>query len=364
MVQTIKIINHVRYNLELSLDSIIRNGGSIYQFLSFLDIEHIVLDIEKKYKRTPQYHVKGMLMLAIAYHTYDIGYEKTLKKLSDFDKDILNFKYRKSPSSSKLCDFITKQITKDDLENIMLQIASIFYNIISAKAWIKIAHFDSTPIEGSRYDKYAVYNPHYKCKMYKGHIMMFGTIPMFMLFTDGTTNDKNPMDEFLDKISVLNMKFHEFNLDAGYDKYELFADIWHYFGAKPNIAIREDATINEKGTMTGIDKIVNKNWKEGVNNNTPIDEKLQFLYNKDKREHVGAFFRNNVLENYSGFSYPLRGHQERIHSNIKKTVKFDVRHVHNKNKELHSLWSFVSYQLLCLTSMQNGLKPNKFGFLL
>jgi len=364
MVCKIELINHEKYSLELSLESIIRNGGSVYQFLAFLKFDNIIADIEKEYKRTPQYHVKGMLMLAIAYHIYDIGYEKTLKTLSEFDKDILNFKNAKIPSSSRLCDFVTKQLTIDKLEKIMLQIALELYNIRSSNTMIKIANFDSTPVEAARYDKYATYNPHYKCKMYKSHIMMFGTLPLFMLFTDGTTNDKNPMDEFIDKINILSMKFHEFNLDAGYDKYELFAHIWHYFGAKPNIAIREDAVINEKGTIKGINHKINKYWKEGINTSSPTNKKLELLYKKGDIEQVGAFFRNNVLENGQGFAYPFRGHQERTHCSIKKTVKFDVRYVHNKNKKLHTLWSFISYQLLCLTSMQNGLKSNQFGFLL
>lgn len=360
----IQIIPCERYNLELNLDSIKKDGGSIYQFLSFLKINNIVSNIEKEYQRTPQYHVKGMLMLAIAYHLYDIGYEKTLKKLSEFDKNILNFKGGKIPSSSKLCDFVTNQLTANQLEKMMLEIALMLYKIIDAKTWIKIANFDSTPIEASRYDKYAIYNPHYKCKMYKGHIMMFGTVPLFMAFTDGTTNDKKPMDDILTKISVLNFKFTEFNLDAGYDKYELFAKIWHYFGAKPNIAIREDAVINEIGSITGIDKIINKCWKEGVNKCTPINKKLKFLFKKGKLEQVGAYFRNKILEIGQGFAYPFRGHQERTHCSMKKTVKFDVRYVHNKNKKLHTLWSFISYQLLCLTSLQNGLKPDGFGFIL
>ena len=360
----IQIVPCEKYNLELNLNSIIKDGGSIYQFLSFLKIDNIVKDIEKEYQRTPQYHVKGMLMLAIAYHIYDIGYKKTLKKLSQIDKTILNFKTEKIPSSSKLCDFVTNQITETKLEKMMLEIALMLYKIIDAKVWIKIANFDSTPIEASRYDKYALYNPHYKCKMYKGHIMMFGTVPLFMKFTDGTTNDKKPMDEILSKIKILNFNFTEFNLDAGYDKYELFAQIWHYFGAKPNIAIRGDAAINDIGTIDGIDNVINKFWREGVNKSTSFNEKLNFLIKKGKFKQVGTYFRNQIIEIGQGFAYPFRGHQERTHCNIKKTVKFDVRYVHNKNKKLHTLWSFITYQLLCLTSLQNRLKPEGFGFIL
>ena len=41
----------------------------------------------------------------------------------------------------------------------------------------KEAKIDSTPLEASRYDKHADYNPHYGCKMDKAHITMVGTYP-------------------------------------------------------------------------------------------------------------------------------------------------------------------------------------------
>jgi len=355
--------NHVKNIQEINLEYIIRNGGSIYQFLYFIDFKDIILEIEKDYIRIPQYHVKGMLMLAIAYHIENIGYEKTLKKVSELDKNILNFKNEKFPSSSKLCDFVTKQLTVIKLENLMLKIASELYTILHKQVMIKIAHFDSTPIEASRYDKYALHNPHYKCKMYKGHIMMFGVVPLFMKYTIGTTNDKAIMPDFFKKIKPLKMKFHEVNLDAGYDSVENFAQINYTFDAKPNIAIREDAIIHNEGTIDSINKKINKAWKQGMNIRKPILEKLDYLYNQGELEIVGSYFRNQVINIGQGYSYPFRGHQERTHANIKKRVKFDVRYVHNKNKELHCLWSFISYQLLCLTALQNNLKTDSFGFI-
>ena len=363
MVTTTKYINHVRYNQELNLDYIIENGGSIYQFLSFLDFDDIILEIEGSYQRTPQYNVRGILMLAIAYHFENIGYENTIRKVSDLDKDILNFKHNKMPSSSKLCDFVTKQITKKQLKELMFKIGFKLYQIQSILVLLKIAHFDSAPNESSRYDKYAKYNSHYKCKMYKSHILMFGTIPLYMKFTNGTTNDKKIMNDFFNEIKHLGFKFHEMNLDAGYDSYEINAKIWKTFGAKPNIAIRENAVINKKGTIQTINNKINKAWKEGMNINKSIEEKLEYLFNKNEIEMVGSFFRNKTIKNGLGFSYPFRNYQERTHNSIKKTVKFDTRFLHNKNKKLHILWSFISYQLLCLTALQNNIKSSTFGFI-
>jgi hypothetical protein len=304
-----------------------------------------------------------MLMLAIAYHFEGIGYEKTLKNVSEFDKDILKFKNNKMPSSSKLCDFVTKQLSVEKLEKIMLNIASQLYKIQSQKVMIKIANFDSTPVEAARYDKYALYNPHYKCNMYKAHIMMFGVIPLYMKFTDGLTHDNSIIKEFFEKIKPLQLKFHEMNLDGAYDSKNTFAQVWKTFGAKPNIGIRENAVINEIGTIKSINKRINKAWKHGMNIKKPIYEKLDYIYNQGKSKVVGAYFRNQILEIGQGYAYPFRNRQEQTHGNIKKIVKFNVRYVHNKNKELHTLWSFISYQLLSLTALQNSLKINSFGFI-
>ena len=363
MVSLIKYVNHVKFDQEINLDQIIKNGGSIYQFLFFLDFDDIVLKIESSYKRTPQFNVKGMLMLSIAYYFEKIGYENTIRKVSELDKGILNFKYNKMPSSSKLCDFVTKQITKEQLKKLMLKIGFQLYQIQSSRSMIKIAHFDSTPNESSRYDKYARYNSHYKCKMYKSHILMFGTIPLYMKFSNGITNDKKIMNDFFNDINHLNLNFHEMNLDAGYDSYEINAKIWKIFGAKPNIAIREDAVINKNGTLQIINNNINKAWKDGMNINKPLVEKLEYLYNKNKLKIVGSFFRNETIKYGLGFSYPFRNYQERTHNSIKKTVKFDTKFLHNKNKELHILWSFISYQLLCLTALQNKIKSSTFGFI-
>jgi len=364
MVINTKYINHERYNQEISLDYIIRNGGSIYQFLSFLDFDDIILEIEKLYVRKPKYNIKGMLMLAISYHIKKLGYKNTIKDVSALDRDILNFKNGKMPSKSKLCDFVTKTMTPKLLEKLMFKIGFNLYNYKSNNCLIKIANFDSTPIEASRYDKYAKYNIHYKCNMYKSHILMFGEIPLYMKFTNGTTNDKYIMPEFFEKIKSLNFKFHEMNLDGAYDGLYIYAYIWSIFGAKPNIALRKDAVFNYKADIKSIDKHINKSWKKGMNITKPLNEKLNFLFNDGKIDLVGSYLRNEVIKNGVGFSYKFRNYQERTHNAIKKTVKFDVKYMHNKNKELHILWSFISYQLLCLTAIQNNIKSTTFGFLI
>ncbi len=46
----------------------------------------------------------------------------------------------------------------------------------------------------------------------------------------------------------------------------------------------------------------------------------------------------------------------------KGTVKLDVRRVRNESRRLYSLLSFIAYQILVLTEMQNKVgNKNSFG---
>lgn len=368
MVSTIHI-NRERYNLEITLESIIKTRGSIYQFLLFAEIDDIVVEIEKLYTRKPQYHAKGMFMLAVAYHFYGKSYDKLLADISVFDIEILKFEKRELPSRGALNDFIIHRVGEEILEILMKKFAWKLYCLGKLNKSKVIGNEDSTPVEASRYDRYADYNPHYKCKMYKSHIIMLETIPLYMSFTDGLSGDNPESLQNMPVLKELGITFHVMNKDGGYDSYENYATTYILLGAKPNIKPSENAKINDEGSIERINHFLNKKKyrEQGISIRDNIRLKLSFLYSQEERrkEQVGAYLRNQVLElGLDEEAYSLRKHQERIHDHMKSTVKFDVRRVHNKQKKHHIKWSFISYQLLCLTALQNRLNPNEFGFIL
>ncbi len=60
--------------------------------------------------------------------------------------------------------------------------------------------------------------------------------------------------------------------------------------------------------------------------------------------------------------YKKRGECEPKHGHIKDVLKFNIRRIRVESRKLYSLLSFVSYQLLVLTEVQNGFtKKNSFG---
>ena len=70
------------------------------------------------------------------------------------------------------------------------------------------------------------------------------------------------------------------------------------------------------------------------------------------------FLRNQNLTDPSFEEvYQIRGDCEKTHNHIKSIVKFDVRKIREESKEFNILMNFVSYQLLILARLQNGLSP-------
>lgn len=234
---------------------------------------------------------------------------------------------------------------------------------------IIIGNEDSTPVEASRYDYNAEYNTHYNFRIYKAHITMLETIPLYMSFTDGVAGDNPESLKNMVVLKKIGITFHIMNKDGSYDSFENYANTYVLLGAKPNIKPKENAVLNNEGTIERINHFLNKTKyrKQGISIRDSLKVKLNFLFSQEekRREQVGAYLRNDILENgLDKDAYPLRKHQERIHDHIKGTVKFNVRRLHNKQKKLHILWSFISYQVLCLISLQNQLNPNEFGFIL
>ncbi|MBN2488660.1 MAG: ISNCY family transposase, partial [Methanosarcinaceae archaeon] len=141
------------------------------------------------------------------------------------------------------------------------------------------------------------------------------------------------------------------------------ADIWYHLNAKPIISYSSNAVINKEGEIERIDHWVNKMWEMGGDIHAKIEDKLKFLYENGRPEQIGMYLRNqNILDNLFMIFYKKRGECEPKHGHMKDTVKFDIRRIRVESRKLYSLLSFVAYQLLVLTELQNGFKNrNSFG---
>lgn len=194
--------------------------------------------------------------------------------------------------------------------------------------------------------------------MYKSHIFHLGDAPLFMVFSDGNGADMTYVHPLISNIAQLISDLHDVYADAGYDSYETYSQIWYELGAHPYIDWRENAVVNPEGTIERIDHWVNKGWKNGGDIHASIEKKLRFLYESGRKGQVGMFFRNqNLNDPIFEEKYKIRGECEKTHNNIKSIVKFDVRKIRVESKEFNIIMNFVSYQLLILAGLQNGLTP-------
>jgi len=349
------------------LDGIIEEGTPITKLLSHVNLIPVENHIRTKYYadhgRKFCFDVGLMIRLVVVKSFRTLSFRKTLYSLTDEDcyylkVPLFNGNYR-IPSSSAFHDFMKNRLGKEGF----LELMELFgAQLVKTADKAQEAIIDSTPLEASRYNTYALFNPHYKIKMDKAHIFHYGNYPLFMIYSDGTTNDKPCLYPLIQKVAGMNPEMSSIVLDAGYDSFEIHADIWRIFGIHPLIQFREDAIVHSEGTMERIDHWVNKMWKEGGDIHQSIENKLRFLYDQGRKEQVGKYLRNiNCLDKDFGTKCKNRNDCERKHKHIKDTVKFDIRGLLHTTKEMYTYVNFVSYQILMLAHSQlKFTKENEF----
>ena len=344
-----------------------RESASICQFLHFLCIEDISQYLERTVYANKSWHYKynisSMIKLFIVMCFRQLSYEKTVASLTEEEAILLAFCDNngvvKLPSSKTLHNFVKYRLGEDGITEIMMLVGERILKL----AQIKEAKIDSTPLEASRYDKYADYNPHYKCKMDKAHITMVGTYPVFMTHTNGKAGDTHELIKHIQALKKMNADIDMYSADTGYKAFKNHADIWYHLNARPVIAYPKNAVISKEGEMDKIDHWVNKMWFLGGNILASTEEKLKFLYEIGMSKQVGMNLRNQNMRDESFYElYKKRGECESKHGHIKDVVKFDIRRIRVESRKLYSLLNFVAYQLLVLTEIQNGFeKRNSFG---
>jgi hypothetical protein len=157
------------------------------------------------------------------------------------------------PAASTVHDFAYNRLGLEGLKQIMHLNGTIACkNIRNANGMI-----DSTPIEASRYDKYARFNPHYECRMYKMHIFHLEGFPLYGFFSDGNAHDGGYAIPLSQKVALMHPDLKAVKLDAGYDSYQNHAAIWKILKVHPLIDHSADAVIQYEETERRIDHWVN-----------------------------------------------------------------------------------------------------------
>ena len=349
------------------LDGIVDDGTSITQLLFHVDLTSVEEHIKTKYfaKSGRKFHfdIGTMIRLVVLKAFRKSSFRKTLYSLTDEDCHFLGMKEIDGiyliPSPSAFHGFMKYRLGTEGFLEIMELVGT---ELVKAVNEPQIAIVDSTPLEASRYNPHALFNPHYRIKMDKSHIFHYGSYPLYMIYSDGTTSDTSCLDPLIETVAQMDPDMSAIILDAGYDTFKVHAKIWKTHGIYPLIQFREDAIIHGDGTLERITHWVNKKWPEGGDIHKNLEEKLHFLYDHDRIEQVGKYLRNlNIQDKDFNSKCRKRSDCERKHKHIKDTVKFDIRGLLHTSKEMYTYAHFISYQILVLAHAQLKFrKVNEF----
>lgn len=294
------------------------------------------------------------LLLVLAFRKQ--SYRRLVKSLTIEDCIALGIQEMENgefliPSASNVHDFAYNRLGLECFTKIMYLNGTIAsQNIQNGQGMV-----DSTPIEASRYDQFADYNPHYSCKMYKMHIFHLNEFPLFEIFSEGNDHDAPYAIPLAEVVIQMNPSMTTIQLDGGYDSFAIYTGYWKMFRILPLIAPSENAVINKDGTMERIDHWVNKMWKKGGNIRDSIEDKLLFLSNNGRERQVGMFLRNqNIIKSDFKNEYKSRGDCERTHSHMKRMFNFRVKWIQNRSKEFYIALNFIAYQTVLLARMLNN----------
>jgi len=339
------------------LEGFVEEGTPMPFLLFLLDLSSIEKHIEETYYSDEnRFHFNAGLMirLTVLKAFRKTSFRKTVSSLTEEDCHYLKIPIRNGeyliPSHSSLHHFVKERLGEDGFYDLMVRVAN---RIIKSTSEDQEVIIDSTPLEASRYDRYADFNEHYKIKMDKAHILHWGDYPLLMIHSSGNSYDGNYVLPLLKMMEGEEIPVSSAILDAGYDSFSIHAHIWNYLNVHPLIQMRENAVLHKEGTIQGINKQVNKMWKIGGNIHATTEQKLKFLYQNDQIEKVGMYFRNiNILDSDFNLKCRTRSNCERKHSHIKNILNFDVRGTPNQSKNLYTLMKFVAYQILMLSHTQ------------
>ena len=350
-------------------------GTSICQFLYFLCIDEIAKHVERTFYTNKSWHFKystsSMIKLFVVKCFRKLYFDKTISSSTEEEAIILSFFDEdgqiKLLSGGIIPNFVKYRLAEEGINEVMLLLGEIILKLSKEKE----ARVDSPPLEASRHDKHADYNPHYECKMDKAHITMVGIYHVFMTHTKRLAGAPLELINHIEALKKMNANVEFYSADGGYDSsadrgYDSFlnySNIWYFLNAKPIVSYASDALINQESEEEIINRWINKKWKLGGDIHAQMKNKLIFLYKIGREEQVGMYLRNqNIRDESFDEQYKKRAECENTHGYIKSTVKFDIRRVKNVSVKLYSLLSSVAYQLLVLIELQNKIgDKNSFG---
>lgn len=211
---------------------------------------------------------------------------------------------------------------------------------------------DSTPLEASRYSEWTDFNPHYKIKMCKAHIVMIDGIPLYFRFSNGNKGDNPALIELLDRFDGTR-RDGQFLTDGGYDSNEAFIKVYQQTGIVMATNTGKNAVIHRDAEWNNVVRRYNKLSK--IQGFVPSSRAspgfiLRFLANHGEQELAGWAIRNLDICRPKASRKELSKKRhicETVHRAMKRWVDFDVRGLHRHHVWKDLFLKMFACQLLC-----------------
>jgi len=226
---------------------------------------------------------------------------------------------------------------------------------------------DATIITAKRGDHEAEYNGYYEDWGWKKDLVLDQKHKVFLSYQDlGINEDEEqalPMN--LAMLQQINIPVKENTVDGGYPSYKNITIAKHCFGTDLFYKPQQNWVHNPKGDLEEINHRYQHYWKKtSFNVYANLEDKLQFLYQQEDYEWVGAYYRNLQVHIYNRRMkhctrrYRVeRNTNESFNNYLKQHMGFETslpqkgRHQAFK----HTTLCLIAINAIALTRLQNGV---------
>jgi hypothetical protein len=273
-------------------------------FVCWLDTDFTEPILKKIY---PRYkiikHRLGPRVRFLAYFclSREVYLKKAYRKLSQEDFYVMGFK--SVPNYELLRVFIYEKIGRERLKSIFKLVIEEVKHILTENG-IKLGERvgeDATDIQALKYDEDAEYSGYYKEYGYKidiVHDLDQETLPIDYSLLQITDDEGKYLPDSKMNLEQIGIKPNEWKVDGKYPSYSNIAKL-EIQSTHLIYKIQEDWIYNPKGTFEEIEK------KYQTYHNYPdfkptkdIEVMVSYLYKKEEYEFVGAFYRNQSMNEF------------------------------------------------------------------
>ena len=218
----------------------------------------------------------------------------------------------------------------------------------------KVITVDSTPLEASRYSEWADFNPHYRIRMGKAHIVMVNGVPIASVITNGNAGDNPGLLRLLGCFDGTRLRDARFLSDGGYASHESYLGVFRATGLVMSSNTGSNGRIHADAEWRNVVRRYNRLSRfEGfvpAKRATP-GFVLRFLAAHGEAELAGWALRNLDIhrpEAVRAADAKARHVCETVHRAMKRWVDLDVRGLWRRYAGVRCCFRILVCTLLCL----------------